>query len=178
MSQSARSITEDELRFIRDTWPGPLLVKCVMRAEECRRLVGLGIDGSVVSNHGGRQLDGVLAAIEALPEVVEAVDGAVEVFVDGGVRRGVDVVKALGLGARACLIERPYLFALAAGGEAGARRVLEMFRRDRQTMALLGCPSGADVDASAIAPRAGFGGRPSAGPTADPLGVLLTAPRG
>jgi isopentenyl diphosphate isomerase/L-lactate dehydrogenase-like FMN-dependent dehydrogenase len=160
IAATARSITEDELRFIREAWDGPLLVKGVMRADECRRLIDLGVDGIVVSNHGARQLDGVLAAIEALPEVVDAVAGDAEVFVDGGFRRGTDVVKALALGARAVLAGRPWLFALATGGQAGVRQWLEIMRIEiDQTMALLGCASIEDIDAGAIHLRPGFAGR-------------------
>jgi len=160
IAATARSITEEVIRFIRDAWNGPLLIKGVMRAEECKRLVALGADGIVVSNHGGRQLDGVLATIEALPEIVHAVDGQAEVFVDGGVRRGTDVVKALALGARACLIGRPYLYGLAVGGQAGVRHVLEILRTEiDQTMALLGCATVAAVDESAIQLLPGFAGR-------------------
>jgi isopentenyl diphosphate isomerase/L-lactate dehydrogenase-like FMN-dependent dehydrogenase len=122
-----------------------------MRAEECRQIVDLGVDGIVVSNHGGRVLDGVHATIDVLPEVVEAVGGRAEVFMDGGVRRGTDVVKALALGARACLIGRPYLFGLAAGGQGGVTRVLEILRAEiEQTMALVGCNTVADIDRSLV----------------------------
>jgi isopentenyl diphosphate isomerase/L-lactate dehydrogenase-like FMN-dependent dehydrogenase len=132
----------------------------VMRGEECRRLLALGVDGIVVSNHGGRQLDGVLATIEALPEIVEAVAGEAEIFLDGGIRRGTDVVKALALGARACLIGRPYLYGLAVAGAPGVRHVLEILRSEiDQTMALLGCASIAELDASAIQLLPGFAGR-------------------
>ncbi len=111
----------------------------------------LGVDGIVVSNHGGRVLDGVHATIDVLPEVVEAVGGRAEVFMDGGVRRGTDVVKALALGARACLIGRPYLFGLAAGGQGGVTRVLEILRAEiEQTMALVGCNTVADIDRSLV----------------------------
>ncbi|HZT92083.1 MAG TPA: alpha-hydroxy acid oxidase [Gaiellaceae bacterium] len=108
----------------------PLLVKGVLTAEDARLACEHGAAGVVVSNHGGRQLDGVSATIDALPEVVEAVDGRVEVLVDGGVRRGTDVVKALGLGARAVLAGRAPLWGLVVGGEDGARRVLELLRAE------------------------------------------------
>jgi isopentenyl diphosphate isomerase/L-lactate dehydrogenase-like FMN-dependent dehydrogenase len=164
IAATARSITEAEIAFIRETWKGPLLVKGVMRAEECRRLVALGVEGIVVSNHGGRQLDGVLATIEALPEVVDAVAGDAEVFLDGGIRRGTDVVKALALGARACLIGRPYLYGLAAAGQAGVRHVLEILRTEiDQTMALLGCATVADVDRSGVQLLPGYAGSHPAG---------------
>jgi isopentenyl diphosphate isomerase/L-lactate dehydrogenase-like FMN-dependent dehydrogenase len=158
---TARSITEAEIRFIREQWQGPLLIKGVMRSEECKRLVDLGVDGIVVSNHGARQLDSTPATIESLPEVVKAVDGAVEVFVDGGFRRGVDVVKALALGARAAMIGRPYLYGLAVDGEAGVGHVLEMLRTEiDQTMALLGCPTIAELNPSVVRLLPGFAGRP------------------
>lgn len=142
-----RSVTVDELRWIREQWDGPLVVKGIMRGDECAELVDLGVDGVVVSNHGGRQLDGVRATIEILPEVVRAVGGRAEVFVDGGVWRGDDVVKAVALGARACLVGKAYMFGLAAFGEAGVDRVLEIFRVEiDRTMGLLGCTAMTDLD--------------------------------
>jgi isopentenyl diphosphate isomerase/L-lactate dehydrogenase-like FMN-dependent dehydrogenase len=101
------AVTTDDLRWLRARWRGPLVVKGVMRADECDALIDSGVDAVIVSNHGGRLLDGTPATIAALPEVVEAVAGRAEVLVDGGVRRGTDVVKALALGARACLVGRP-----------------------------------------------------------------------
>jgi isopentenyl diphosphate isomerase/L-lactate dehydrogenase-like FMN-dependent dehydrogenase len=146
-----RPVTWDYLAWIRDLWPGRLLVKGVLRGDECQRLIETGVDGIVVSNHGGRQLDCVPGAIDVLPEVVQAVGGEAEVFVDGGVRRGSDVVKAVALGAKAVLIGRPYLYGLAANGEAGVSQVLEMFRTEiDNNMALLGCASVADIDASVV----------------------------
>ena len=140
-------VTFADVRWLRERWKGKLVLKGVMRAEECRQIVDLGVDGIVVSNHGGRVLDGTRATIDVLPEVVEAVDGRAEVFVDSGIRRGTDVVKALALGARACLIGRPYLFGLAAGGQAGVARVLEILRAEiEQTMALVGCSTLTDID--------------------------------
>jgi isopentenyl diphosphate isomerase/L-lactate dehydrogenase-like FMN-dependent dehydrogenase len=144
--QQLRPVTFDDLRRLRDLWAGEFVVKGVMRGDECPELVELGANGIVVSNHGGRQLDGAQATIDVLPDVVEAVDGRVEVFLDGGVWRGADVVKALALGARACLIGKAYMFGLAAFGEAGVERVLEIFRIEiDRTMALLGCATPADV---------------------------------
>jgi isopentenyl diphosphate isomerase/L-lactate dehydrogenase-like FMN-dependent dehydrogenase len=137
---TARAVTADEIAFIRDVWPRPLVVKGVQRADECDLLCELGVDGLVVSNHGGRQLDGVPASIDILPEVVEAMAGRGEVYLDSGVRRGTDVIKALALGARAVLIGRPYLYGLAVAGQAGVRHVLEILRAEiDQTMVLLGC---------------------------------------
>jgi isopentenyl diphosphate isomerase/L-lactate dehydrogenase-like FMN-dependent dehydrogenase len=124
----------------------PVLVKGVLTAEDARLACEHGAAGIVVSNHGGRQLDGVAATIDALPEVVEAVDGRVEVLVDGGVRRGTDVVKALALGARAALAGRAPLWGLAARGEDGAAHVLELLRAEiLAALQLVGCASPADV---------------------------------
>ena len=140
-----------DLAWLRDLWPGPLVVKGIMRAEECARLIDLGVDGIVVSNHGGRQLDGVSATIEALPEVAAAVGGKIEVYLDGGIRRGSDVVKALALGATAVLIGRPYMYGLAVSQQRGVEDVLGILRNEiDNTMALLGCPSVADIDSSLV----------------------------
>jgi isopentenyl diphosphate isomerase/L-lactate dehydrogenase-like FMN-dependent dehydrogenase len=133
-------LTWRDLERLRGMSDLPLLVKGVLTREDARLAVDAGVDAIVVSNHAGRQLDTVLAGIDALPEVVDEVGGEVEVFVDGGVRRGTDVLKALALGARAALIGRPILWGLAAAGEAGVRDVLEMFRREIALgMQLLGC---------------------------------------
>lgn len=144
--QTAKPVTFDDLEWIREQWEGPLVVKGIQRADECPRIADLGVDGVVVSNHGGRHLDTVRATIAVLPEVVETVGDRVEVFIDGGIRRGTDVVKALALGARACLIGRPYMYGLAVAGEAGVTRVIEIFRTEiTQAMALLGCPTVSDI---------------------------------
>jgi isopentenyl diphosphate isomerase/L-lactate dehydrogenase-like FMN-dependent dehydrogenase len=132
----------------------PVLVKGVLTAEDARLACEHGAAGIVVSNHGGRQLDGVAATIDALPEVVEAVDGRVEVLVDGGVRRGGDVIKALALGARAVLAGRAPLWGLAVGGEAGARHVLELLRAEiLLALKLVGCASPSDVSRDRVARR-------------------------
>jgi isopentenyl diphosphate isomerase/L-lactate dehydrogenase-like FMN-dependent dehydrogenase len=145
-------VTVEDLRWLRAHWKGPLLVKGVLRGDDCARLLAAGVDGIIVSNHGGRQLDSVPATIQALPEVVEAVGGRAEVFVDGGFRRGTDVAKALALGARAVLIGRPYLYGLAAGGQPGVERVLEIFHAElSHTLALLGCTRPQDLDRSFVA---------------------------
>ncbi len=117
----------DDLRRI---WKGPLILKGVLAPDEAREAVARGIDGLIVSNHGGRQLDSAPASLDALPAIVEAVGGQVPVLVDGGIRRGADVVKALALGAAACLIARPQLWGLAVAGEAGVAHVLDIFRRE------------------------------------------------
>ncbi|MDZ4278853.1 MAG: alpha-hydroxy acid oxidase, partial [Dehalococcoidia bacterium] len=128
-----------------------LVLKGVMRADDARLAIEHGVDAIVVSNHGGRQLDGVPATIDVLPEVVEAVGGRAEVLVDGGVRRGTDVLKALALGAKAVLIGRPYVWGLAVDGEAGVGRVLELLKDELElAMALAGCPSVARIDRSVV----------------------------
>jgi isopentenyl diphosphate isomerase/L-lactate dehydrogenase-like FMN-dependent dehydrogenase len=124
---------------LRAQWPGPLLLKGVLHPAEARQALALGIDGLIVSNHGGRQLDGASSSLEALPAVVEAVQGQMPVLVDGGIRRGSDVVKALALGARAVLIARPQLWGLAVAGEAGVAHVLATYRSEiDRVMGLLG----------------------------------------
>ena len=150
------TLTWRDLERIRGLSDLPLLVKGVLTEEDARLACDAGVDGIVVSNHGGRQLDGVAATIEALPEVVDAVEGRVEVFVDGGIRRGTDVVKALALGARAAMVGRPVLWGLAAGGEDGARHVLELLRDEIELALLLcGCPTPADVTPAHISANSG-----------------------
>jgi isopentenyl diphosphate isomerase/L-lactate dehydrogenase-like FMN-dependent dehydrogenase len=129
-----------------------------MCGEDAALAVAAGCEGVVVSNHGGRQLDGVPATIDMLPEIVEAVAGQAEVLIDGGVRRGSDVVKALALGAKACLIGRPWLYGLAAGGEAGVARVLQTFAEEiDRTLALLGVHDCSSLDPSVLRRRPGSG---------------------
>ena len=138
----------------------PIVVKGLLTAEDARLACEHGAAAVVVSNHGGRQLDGVPASIEALAEVVEAVDGRAEVLLDGGIRRGTDVLKALALGARAVLIGRAMLWGLAVDGEAGARHVLELLRAEIELgLALLGCCSPADVTPGHVARSRGWSGR-------------------
>jgi L-lactate dehydrogenase (cytochrome) len=149
LEQSA--VCWDDLRWIRDLWDGPLIIKGVHTAEDARRAVDAGANALVVSNHGGRQLDGVPATLHMLPEVVAAVGGQIEVLVDGGVRRGSDIVKALCLGARAVLIGRAYAYGLAAAGEEGVADAIAILRSDFvRTMKLLGCPSVHELDASYV----------------------------
>jgi 4-hydroxymandelate oxidase len=136
------SITWRDLEWLRSECPLPLVLKGILTAEDATLASEHGAAGIVVSNHGGRQLDGVPATLDVLPEVVEAAGGRAEIYLDGGVRRGTDVVKALALGARAVLVGRPALWGLAAGGEEGARRVLEIFQAEiRLALVLLGCPT-------------------------------------
>jgi isopentenyl diphosphate isomerase/L-lactate dehydrogenase-like FMN-dependent dehydrogenase len=139
----------NDLRWIRDVWQGPIVVKGVHTADDARHAVDAGADGVVVSNHGGRQLDGVAASLRVLPEVVAAVGGRTEVLFDGGIRRGSDIVKALALGARAVLVGRAYVYGLGAAGGPGVTRAIEILRADLlRTVRLLGCASIADLDAS------------------------------
>lgn len=141
-----------DVAWLRGLWPGPLLLKGIMHPEEARRAVAEGIDGIVVSNHGGRQLDGAAATIEALPAIVAAVEGRIPVLLDGGVRRGVDVARALALGAKACLIGRPHLWGLAVAGEAGVAAVLDLYRRELdRVMALCGWDDLAAIDGTSLA---------------------------
>ena len=144
-------VTWSDLRWMRDAWRGPVVVKGIHTGDDARRAIDAGADAVVVSNHGGRQLDGVAASIRALPEVVAAVDGRIEVLMDGGIRRGSDVVKALCLGARAVLVGRAYAWALAAAGGPGVARSIEILRTDVvRTMRLLGCPSVGALDGSYV----------------------------
>ena len=144
-------VTWDDLRWMRDAWQGPIVVKGVHTGDDARRAIDAGAQAVVVSNHGGRQLDGVPATLRALPEVLDAVNGRIEVLMDGGIRRGSDIVKALCLGARAVLIGRAYAWALGAAGGPGVSRAIEILRTDLvRTMRLLGCPSVNSLDASCV----------------------------
>lgn len=148
---ASSTVTWQDLRWIRELWSGPLIIKGVMTAEDARHAVDEGASAIVVSNHGGRQLDGVPASIQILPEVVAAVNGQIEVLMDGGIRRGSDVVKAICLGARAVLIGRAYAYGLAAGGPAGVARAIQMLRSEiDRTLKLLGCPSVTALDPSYV----------------------------
>jgi L-lactate dehydrogenase (cytochrome) len=144
-------VSWDDFKWIRDVWKGPVIAKGVHTADDARRAIDEGSSAVIVSNHGARQLDGVAATIRVLPEIVAAVDGQAEVLLDGGIRRGSDVVKALCLGARAVLIGRAYAYGLAAGGEAGVNRAIEILRTDViRTMKLLGCASTRNLDRSFV----------------------------
>jgi isopentenyl diphosphate isomerase/L-lactate dehydrogenase-like FMN-dependent dehydrogenase len=140
--------------WLREIWSGPIGVKGIMRGEDAKRSIDLGADGVVVSNHGGRQLDGLPSTLSVLPEVVEAVGSSAEVYIDGGIRRGTDVVKALALGARACMVGRPWMYGLAAGGEQGVRTVLDLFQREIDvSMALLGVRSVSELEPDLLRQR-------------------------
>ncbi len=147
-------VTWDDLAWIRKQWKGPIAIKGILTADDARRACDGGANAVVVSNHGGRQLDGVAASLDALPEIVRAVGERCEVLMDGGIRRGGDIVKALALGAHAVLIGRGYAYGLAAGGEPGVDRALAILRGDlTRTMMLLGCPSLAALDESYLQRR-------------------------
>jgi isopentenyl diphosphate isomerase/L-lactate dehydrogenase-like FMN-dependent dehydrogenase len=154
-SLMSQSVTWRDVERLASETELPVLVKGVLTAEDAKLACEHGAAGIVVSNHGGRQLDGVSATIDALPEVVEAVDGRVEVLVDGGIRRGADVVKALALGARAALAGRAALWGLAVGGEQGAQHVLELLQAEiLLALKLVGCASPAEVSRSHVQVRA------------------------
>ncbi len=145
-AQLDKAVTWETADWIRQRWGGKLLLKGVLRADDAERAVEAGVDGIIVSNHGGRQLDGTPAPIEMLAEIVAAVDGRAEVILDGGLRRGTDLLKALALGARACMTGRPFLYGLAAGGQAGVTRAFDILTAEiRRDMMLAGCPTVADI---------------------------------
>ena len=145
------AFTWELVAWLRSLTRLPLLLKGVLRKDDALRAAEYGVDGIVVSNHGGRQLDGTPAALEVLEEIAEALDGRMEILLDSGVRRGTDVVKALALGAKAVLLGRPYVWALAASGQAGVQNALRLLREEFDVaMALAGCARVAEIDASLI----------------------------
>ena len=142
----ARPVQWDDFGWIRAAWDGPLVIKGIMTADDARRAVDAGADAIVVSNHGGLTLDGAAPTLHALQDVVDAVGGQAEVLLDGGVRSGRDVAKAIALGARAVLVGRAYVMGLAVGGEAGVSRILELLREDvDRSLAFLGCSCPAEL---------------------------------
>ena len=148
---AAAAVTWEDLRWLRKSWPGPIVVKGVLTGDDARRAVDEGAAAVVVSNHGGRQLDCVSPTLRALPEVVAAVGDKTEVLMDGGIRRGGDIVKAVCLGARAVLIGRAYAYGLAAAGEAGVNRAIQILTADvERTLRLLGCSSIRELDRSYV----------------------------
>ena len=145
------AVTWADLRWIRELWKGPIVIKGVLTADDACRSIDEGAAAISVSNHGGRQLDGVPASLRALPEVVQAVKGRIEVLMDGGIRRGTDIAKALCMGASAVLCGRAYAYGLAAAGEAGIDRAIEILRVDlERTLRLLGCSSVTELDRSYV----------------------------
>ena len=153
-SQFATNITWSDLECLAKRWNGPIAVKGMMTGVTARQAVDAGATALVISNHGGRQLDRTPAPIEMLPEVVAAVAGRAEVLVDGGIRRGTDIVTAISLGAKACMIGRPFLYGLAAGGEAGVDRVLALLAGElTRCMTLMGCPTLRDLGQGCVRRR-------------------------
>jgi L-lactate dehydrogenase (cytochrome) len=143
------ALSWSDIAWVQEHWDGPLMIKGILRADDARQAAAIGLAGVIVSNHGGRQLDHATSTIRALPEIVDAVGSELEVYMDGGIRRGVDIVRALALGARACLTGRALVYGLAAGGPAGARRAMEILVDElRLAMTLLGCPSVRELDPS------------------------------
>ena len=146
-----------DLKWIRQLWDGPIVIKGVMTIDDAKRSLDAGAQGIVVSNHAGRQLDGVAGSVRVLPGIAETVGDKMEVLFDGGIRRGADVVRAIGLGAKAVLLGRGYAYGMAAAGDAGVERAIEIFRADIiRTLKLLGCSSIAQVDSSLVTVRPGF----------------------
>jgi L-lactate dehydrogenase (cytochrome) len=144
-------VTWEDFQWLRKVWPGPIVVKGVLTGDDARRSIDAGAAGVIVSNHGGRQLDSVSASLRALPEIVKAVNGQIEVLMDGGVRRGSDIAKAICLGARAVLIGRAYAYGMSAAGEPGASRAIAILRADLiRTMKLLGCSKITDLNNSYV----------------------------
>ena len=145
------SVTWDDLEWLRSHWDGKIALKGILDAEDAREAVARGVDAIIVSNHGGRQLDDVPSTIHALPAIVDAVNGRIEVLMDGGIRSGLDVVKALSLGARACLIGRPWVYAVAARGEKGVEHILRIIREEiRVTLGLTGFTNVQELNRSAL----------------------------
>jgi L-lactate dehydrogenase (cytochrome) len=152
-----------DVEWIRKLWPGKLIVKGILDPEDARTAVKLGADAIVVSNHGGRQLDGAMSTIAALPAIVDAVGSDIEVLFDSGIRTGADILRALGLGARACLIGRAYVYGLGAGGKAGVARAIDILKNELSiAMALTGTNSVRDVDRSVIAGNGAVKKQPAA----------------
>jgi len=141
------SVSWHDLEFVRDNWDGPIVLKGILDPDDARQAATLQLDGVVVSNHGGRQLDGVTSTVKALPGIADAVGDKLDVFVDGGIYSGLDVVRMLALGAKSVLLGRSWVYGLAANGQAGVEHVLELIREEMHVaMALTGCRSLADVD--------------------------------
>jgi L-lactate dehydrogenase (cytochrome) len=145
------SVSWRDVREMIELWGGPFAIKGIMSADDARRASDVGATAVIVSNHGGRQLDGAAASIEVLPEIVKAVGAQSEVILDGGIRRGVHVLKALALGAKACSVGRAYLYGLAAGGESGVRNALEILRTEFiRAMQLSGCADVSDINSALV----------------------------
>lgn len=145
-SQFDRTVTWSDVEWLRAQWDGPLVLKGVLSSADALRAKEIGVDGLMISNHGGRQLDGAPAPIDLVRSIRQMVGDPMDLVVDGGIRRGTDIVKALALGANACSFGKAYLYGLAAGGQAGVARVLELLKTEViRAMTLLGCAAIADI---------------------------------
>jgi L-lactate dehydrogenase (cytochrome) len=155
--QFSASITWADVEWYRTLWPGPIALKGILSAEVARQAVDRGVEAIIVSNHGGRQLDHAPSPIEALPEIIDAVEGRAEVILDGGVRRGSDVVKAIALGARACMIGKAFNYGVAALGERGVELAIDILQREiDRALALIGRPTLAQFDRTVVQMRGGI----------------------
>lgn len=144
-------VTWDDVSWMMQQWNGPFVIKGILNVEDARRAAELGASAIVVSNHGGRQLDHAPASLQVLPEIVDAVAGRCEIIIDSGIRRGTDVLKALALGANACMIGRPYLYGLAAGGQAGVAHALDLLQEEiKRNMMLMGCKKLSELNSSSL----------------------------
>jgi L-lactate dehydrogenase (cytochrome) len=171
------TLSWDDVKWVQDRWGGKLILKGILDPEDAEMAVKTGAEALIVSNHGGRQLDGAVSSIEALPAIVDAVGSRIEVLFDGGIRSGQDVIKALALGARGTFIGRSFLYGLGAGGEAGVTQCLDIIRKELDvTMAMCGLRDVRDVDANIVA-RAPDWARPARKP-APPLAVVSEAAAG
>ena len=145
------SVCWDDVARLRDGWDGPLVIKGLLSSEDAKRAVSAGVNALIISNHGGRQLDTAPAPVTLISEFVAAVGNRAEIIVDSGFRRGTHIIKALALGASACMIGRPYVYGLAAGGQSGVERALQLLRDELvRDMRLLGTPSIEDINTSVL----------------------------
>ncbi|MFK8067543.1 MAG: alpha-hydroxy acid oxidase [Gammaproteobacteria bacterium] len=150
-SQFDPSVTWEDAKWMIEQWNGPFVIKGIMNVKDAKQAVNIGASAIVISNHGGRQLDHAPGTLELLPEIMDAVGDKLEVLIDGGFRRGTDIIKALALGAKACMIGRPYLYGLGAGGTQGVSRAIELLKEElHRDMQLIGCRSVDEIDASII----------------------------
>lgn len=163
-SQFDRSVTWADVTWLRSKWAGKLVIKGILSPEDAARARDCGVDAAMISNHGGRQLDGAPAPVEMLRPIRDRIGSDMELIVDGGIRRGTDIAKALALGADACSIGKAYLYGLAAGGEQGVARAIELLSAELvRTMALLGCASVDDIAARHVLGSADLNEQPQAG---------------
>lgn len=145
------SISWNDLEWIRDFWDGPMIIKGILDKEDAKDAVKFGADGIVVSNHGGRQLDGVLPSVKALPMIADAVKGDIKILVDGGIRNGLDIVRMIALGADAAMIGRAFVYALATDGQAGVENLLDLFAKEMKVaMTLTGCKNISEIDKNCL----------------------------